>query len=59
MLITVEQVPDGATIYYPDGVTPATNLGNGKWELRVDAQEVDKIVFNSGTITKELGMKTA
>ncbi|WP_143696937.1 retention module-containing protein [Vibrio coralliilyticus] len=52
LLITVEQVPDGATIYYPDGVTPATNLGNGKWELRVDAQEVDKIVFNSGDHNK-------
>lgn len=53
LLITVEQVPDGATIYYPDGVTAATNLGNGKWELRVDAQELEKIVFNSGDNNRE------
>ncbi|MFW7524438.1 cadherin-like domain-containing protein [Vibrio ostreicida] len=52
LLITVDKVPDGAMIFYPDGATLATNMGNGKWQLRVDAQELDKIVFNSGDHNK-------
>ncbi|GAB2640324.1 T1SS-143 repeat domain-containing protein [Vibrio panuliri] len=48
LLVTVENVPDGGEIYFADGVTLATNLGGGVWQLEVDAQSLDKIVFNSG-----------
>ncbi len=48
LLITVENVPDGGSIYFPDGTTLATDLGGGVWQLEVNAQDLDKIVFNSG-----------
>ncbi|WP_083627145.1 retention module-containing protein [Vibrio ponticus] len=48
LLVTVENVPDGGEIYFPDGTTLATNLGGGVWQLEVNAQSLDKIVFNSG-----------
>ncbi|KII78513.1 hypothetical protein PL18_12060, partial [Vibrio renipiscarius] len=48
LLITVENVPDGGTIYFPDGIQKATDLGGGVWQLEVNAQSLDKIVFNSG-----------
>ncbi|RJX70965.1 type I secretion C-terminal target domain-containing protein [Vibrio sinensis] len=53
LLITVENVPDGASIFFPDGTTAGTNLGGGVWQLRVDGQELDKIVFNSGEQNKD------
>ncbi|GAM68118.1 RTX toxins [Vibrio sp. JCM 19236] len=45
--ITVEDVPDGGVIKLADG-TLFTDSGNGVWTLDVDAQELDKIVFNPG-----------
>ncbi|GAM73949.1 RTX toxins [Vibrio ishigakensis] len=45
--ITVEGVPDGGVIKLADG-TLFTDSGNGVWTLEVDAQELDKIVFNPG-----------
>ncbi|MBA5764351.1 cadherin-like domain-containing protein, partial [Vibrio sp. 404] len=48
LLITVENVPDGGEIYFADGTTLGNNLGGGVWQLEVDSQDIDKIVFNSG-----------
>ncbi|MGF1911498.1 cadherin-like domain-containing protein, partial [Vibrio kasasachensis] len=48
LLITVENVPDGGEIFFNDGTTLANNLGGGVWQLEVNAQSLDKIVFNSG-----------
>lgn len=45
--VTVEGVPDGGEIKLADG-TLFTDGGNGVWTLDVDAQELDKIVFNPG-----------
>ncbi|GEM79227.1 retention module-containing protein [Vibrio superstes] len=45
--ITVEGVPDGGEIKLADG-TLFTDNGNGTWTLNVDAQELDKLVFNPG-----------
>ncbi|MEH0689017.1 retention module-containing protein [Vibrio cholerae] len=47
--VTVTDVPEGASIYYPDGVTLAQyDDATLTWVLNIDAQHLDKIVFNSG-----------
>ncbi|WP_052772012.1 hypothetical protein [Vibrio mexicanus] len=47
--VRVEDVPEDARIYYPDGVTLADyNSITGVWTLTIEGQELDKIVFNSG-----------
>ncbi len=47
--VRVEDVPEDASIYYPDGVTLADyNSITGVWTLTIEGQELDKIVFNSG-----------
>ncbi|EGU32930.1 autotransporter adhesin [Vibrio sp. N418] len=48
LLITVENVPAGGQIFFDDGITLATDLGGGVWQLEVNAQSIDKVVFNSG-----------
>ncbi|PMO56542.1 hypothetical protein BCT07_14735 [Vibrio breoganii] len=45
--ITIEGVPDGGIIKLEDG-SLFTDNGDGSWTLDVDAQELDKIVFNPG-----------
>ncbi|WP_336933306.1 retention module-containing protein [Vibrio cholerae] len=45
--VEVSGVPDGASVSLPDG-TPATNLGGGVWVFNINAQQLDKVVFNSG-----------
>ncbi|WP_261818074.1 retention module-containing protein [Vibrio gallicus] len=45
--ITVENVPQGGVIKLEDG-TVFTDNGDGSWVLDVEAQQLDKIVFNSG-----------
>ncbi|NVD08504.1 retention module-containing protein [Vibrio sp. JPW-9-11-11] len=56
--VEVSNVPAGATIYYPDGVTPAAVAAgsHGKvWVLEIPAQQLDKIVFNSGQHNSDSG----
>ncbi|MDE1250871.1 retention module-containing protein [Vibrio aestuarianus] len=45
--VEISGVPDGASIALADG-TLGTNLGAGVWLLNVDAQSLDKLIFNSG-----------
>ncbi|MFS1935521.1 retention module-containing protein [Vibrio splendidus] len=54
--VEVANVPQDASIYYPDGTTlgsydPATQI----WTLDVPAQSLDKIVFNSGEHNSDTG----
>ncbi|WP_299689035.1 retention module-containing protein [uncultured Vibrio sp.] len=54
--VEVANVPQGASIYYPDGI----NLGSYDsvtqiWTLNVAAQALDKIVFNSGERNSDVG----
>ncbi len=54
--VEVAGVPQGASIYYPDGTTlgsydPVTRI----WTLDVAAQSLDKIVFNSGEHNSDTG----
>ncbi|MEZ9174329.1 retention module-containing protein [Vibrio kanaloae] len=54
--VEVAGVPQGASIYYPDGTTlgsydPVTRV----WTLDVAAQSLDKIVFNSGEHNSDTG----
>lgn len=56
--VEVSNVPSGATIYYPDGVREAQiSAGqHGKvWVLEIPAQDLDKIVFNSGEHNSDTG----
>ncbi|MGC9402922.1 T1SS-143 repeat domain-containing protein, partial [Vibrio genomosp. F10 str. 9ZC157] len=47
--VEVTGVPDNASIYYSDGTTLATFDSAAKvWTLDIPAQQLDKIVFNSG-----------
>ncbi|MEZ8823088.1 retention module-containing protein [Vibrio amylolyticus] len=47
--VEVTGVPQDATILYPNGTTPATyDAATDTWTLDVLAQNLDKIVFNSG-----------
>ncbi|OIQ26537.1 retention module-containing protein [uncultured Vibrio sp.] len=47
--IEVTGVPQGATIYHPNGTLPASyDADSDTWTLDILAQQVDKIVFNSG-----------
>ncbi|MCK6261748.1 retention module-containing protein [Vibrio sp. ZSDE26] len=47
--VEVTNVPQDASIYHPDGITQATyNAVTDTWTLDIDAQHLDKIVFNSG-----------
>ncbi|MDE1222273.1 retention module-containing protein [Vibrio aestuarianus] len=45
--VEISGVPDGASIALADS-TLGTNLGAGVWLLNVDAQSLDKLIFNSG-----------
>ncbi|QXC55518.1 retention module-containing protein [Vibrio mimicus] len=45
--VEVSGVPDGASLSLPDG-TLATHLGGGVWVFEINAQQLDKVVFNSG-----------
>ncbi|MGF1720715.1 retention module-containing protein [Vibrio kyushuensis] len=54
--VEVTNVPNDATIFYPDGVTPATyDSVTGTWTLNVLAQNLDKIIFNSGDYNSDSG----
>ncbi|MCR9675335.1 retention module-containing protein [Vibrio alginolyticus] len=45
--VEISNVPDGASVSLPDG-TMFTDQGNGVFVLEIDAQDLDKVVFNSG-----------
>ncbi|GEA50749.1 type I secretion C-terminal target domain-containing protein [Vibrio inusitatus NBRC 102082] len=45
--ITVLDVPEGASVSLSDG-TLFTDNGDGSWTIDVDAQELEKIIFNPG-----------
>ncbi|ELV8771524.1 retention module-containing protein [Vibrio harveyi] len=45
--VEISNVPDGATIALADG-TQFVNQGSGVFVLEIDAQDLDKVVFNSG-----------
>ncbi|MGL4223886.1 MAG: DUF5801 repeats-in-toxin domain-containing protein [Vibrio sp.] len=45
--VEVSGVPAGASLSLLDG-TQATNLGGGVWVLFINAQQLDKVIFNSG-----------
>ena len=54
--VEVTNVPQDAKIFYPDGTTlasydPATKV----WTLDIPAQQLDKIVFNSGEHNSDTG----
>ncbi|QPK04435.1 retention module-containing protein [Vibrio kanaloae] len=54
--VEVAGVPQGASIYYPDGTTlgsydPVTRI----WTLDVPTQSLDKLVFNSGEHNSDTG----
>ncbi|WP_425667298.1 retention module-containing protein [Vibrio tubiashii] len=54
--VEVTNVPQDAKIFYPDGTTlasydPATKV----WTLDISAQQLDKIVFNSGEHNSDTG----
>ena len=54
--VEVAGVPQGASIYYPDGTTlgsydPVTQI----WTLDVPTQSLDKLVFNSGEYNSDAG----
>ncbi|UPQ90349.1 retention module-containing protein [Vibrio sinaloensis] len=53
--VEVTQVPDGASIYYPDGKLADYNASTGVWTLEIDAQQLDKIIFNSGDHNSDQG----
>ncbi len=45
--VEVSGVPDGAFLSLADG-TLGTSLGGGVWVFEINAQQLDKVVFNSG-----------
>ncbi|MCR9937886.1 retention module-containing protein [Vibrio antiquarius] len=45
--VEISNVPDGASVSLPDG-TVFTDQGNGVFVLKIDAQDLDQVVFNSG-----------
>ena len=54
--VEVTNVPQDAKIFYPDGTTlasydPVTKV----WTLDIPAQQLDKIVFNSGEHNSDTG----
>lgn len=54
--IEVSNVPEDAQIFYPDGTTLATyDAVNDVWTLDILAQQIDKIVFNSGERNSDNG----
>ena len=58
--VTVTDVPEGASIYYPDGVTLAQfDDATQTWVLNINAQHLDKIVFNSGDRNSDSQSATA
>ncbi|MEF1283815.1 retention module-containing protein [Vibrio sp. M250220] len=46
--LEVTNVPQDASILYPDGTPASYNPATGVWTLEVNAQQLDKIIFNSG-----------
>ncbi|HGF7192696.1 TPA: retention module-containing protein, partial [Vibrio cholerae] len=47
--VEVSGVPDGASLSLPDGTLGVgVDLGNGVWRFDIDAQKLNKLVFNSG-----------
>ncbi|MFA0297758.1 MULTISPECIES: retention module-containing protein [Vibrio] len=54
--VEVAGVPQGASIYYPDGTTLGSYDSTTQlWTLDVPAQSLDKIVFNSGEHNSDTG----
>ncbi|MEZ8100379.1 cadherin-like domain-containing protein, partial [Vibrio bivalvicida] len=54
--VEVTNVPQDAKIFYPDGITPATYDPVAKvWTLDIPAQQLGKIVFNSGEHNSDTG----
>ncbi|EOX4183369.1 retention module-containing protein [Vibrio cholerae] len=45
--VEISGVPDGASLSLADG-TLGTPLGGGVWVFEINAQQLDKVVFNSG-----------
>ncbi len=45
--VEISGVPDGAFLSLADG-TLGTSLGGGVWVFEINAQQLDKVVFNSG-----------
>ncbi|GHX75120.1 RTX toxins and Ca2+-binding protein [Vibrio cholerae] len=45
--VEISGVPDGASLSLADG-TLGTSLGGGVWVFEINAQQLDKVVFNSG-----------
>ncbi len=45
--VEISGVPDGASLRLADG-TLGTPLGGGVWVFEINAQQLDKVVFNSG-----------
>ncbi|HFG1601076.1 TPA: retention module-containing protein [Vibrio cholerae] len=45
--VEISGVPDGASLSLADG-TLGTPLGGGVWVFEISAQQLDKVVFNSG-----------
>ncbi|MGY3572741.1 retention module-containing protein [Vibrio paucivorans] len=46
--VEITGAPDGASVSLPSGVTGTATLVAGVWIVEVDAQSLDKIIFNSG-----------
>lgn len=53
--VEVTNVPADASILYPDGTPASYNAATGTWTLEVDAQKLDKIIFNSGQHNSDTG----
>ncbi|EEX94584.1 hypothetical protein VIOR3934_07879 [Vibrio orientalis CIP 102891 = ATCC 33934] len=53
--VEVTNVPTDASILYPDGTPASYNAATGTWVLEVDAQKLDKIIFNSGQHNSDAG----
>ncbi|MGY5537463.1 retention module-containing protein [Vibrio brasiliensis] len=53
--VEVTNVPQDASILYPDGTPASYNPATGVWTLEVNAQQLDKIIFNSGQHNSDAG----
>ncbi|GHX86228.1 RTX toxins and Ca2+-binding protein [Vibrio cholerae] len=49
--VEISGVPDGASLSLADG-TLGTSLGGGVWVFEINAQQLNKVVFNSGDNNK-------